>query len=371
MSEAIRSSLAEFIDNELPQSVESRPVFAGIFGDKPSLYAKSPLLWNAAFRELDMDAEFVSFDVTADNLPSLVDAVRAIPSYVGGSVTAPYKVAIMQYLDEIDPPAQHIGAVNTIARRPDGGLVGYNTDARGALDSLITTLPGHDSPFLDGLSGKRILLIGAGGAARATAFALAEAITSEGRIIITNRTQAAAEELSKAVAFVFGNAVAVGEAVATSAIDEIDIVVNASLRGQAGTRSANGQVTCLEPYSSLAQADPVWVVDDKYPDEAEFYRAWFEESQGDIGKNLSRSAEVMRRARADTAFFDLIYAPAETPMLRQARLSGHATLNGKGMNIGQAVDGFVNRTMSSFFEDRGEQPAAVYSKVFEAMAKIW
>ena len=76
-------------------------------------------------------------------------------------------------------------------------------------------------------------------------------------------------------------------------------------------------------------------------------------------------------ANPQAAFLDIIYSPLETTLLNQARLAGHATLNGKGMNLAQAVDGFVNRVMKPFIQDQGWKAEQLYGKVFELMAKIW
>ena len=93
--------------------------YAAIIGESPSKGAKSPILWNAAFKDLGIDAVMHPFDVTSDNLPGLVDSLRQDKAYIGGAVTMPYKVDLVDLLDEIEPEAQSIGAINCIYRQDD------------------------------------------------------------------------------------------------------------------------------------------------------------------------------------------------------------------------------------------------------------
>jgi shikimate dehydrogenase len=166
-----------------------------ILGDRPSQYAKSPAIWNSAFGALEINATYVPLDVPRDNLAQLVKTLRDIPEYVGGNVTVPYKVEILQYLDRLDPLAEAIGAVNTIVRGETGELVGYNTDGQGAVDALTKAQPRRPAPFMESLAGARVLLLGAGGAARAVAHYLSQQLGS-GRLWIANRSHGRASELA-------------------------------------------------------------------------------------------------------------------------------------------------------------------------------
>nr|NIQ92778.1 shikimate dehydrogenase [Desulfuromonadales bacterium]NIR33899.1 shikimate dehydrogenase [Desulfuromonadales bacterium]NIS39189.1 shikimate dehydrogenase [Desulfuromonadales bacterium] len=105
----------------------------GIFGD-PVGHSLSPVIQNAALEEAGIDAVYVPFHVLPGELENAVTSLRALN--IGGvNVTVPHKEAVCAYLDEIDPEARQIGAVNTIVNR-SGVLVGYNTDGRGFLKSL-------------------------------------------------------------------------------------------------------------------------------------------------------------------------------------------------------------------------------------------
>jgi 3-dehydroquinate dehydratase / shikimate dehydrogenase len=154
----------------------------GIIGD-PIAHSISPAMHNAAFHVRRMNAVYVPFLV--NELPDFLSAIRPL-GVRGFSVTLPHKEAMLRYLDRSDPLAAEIGAVNTVAVR-GGKLYGYNTDYIGVLRAL--------EPHMQ-LRGSRILIVGAGGAARAAAFALARAGAS---IFIGSRRKKRTAELVKAV----------------------------------------------------------------------------------------------------------------------------------------------------------------------------
>lgn len=361
------------LDRYLATPVEakamSRAYFAGIIGDRPSQYAKSPSLWNPAFEALGVDAIYVPFDVDAPNLKPLVDALRGCERLLGVNVTVPYKVAILPLLDDVDPRARKIDAINTVVRTREGQLVGYNTDGQGAIDSLLRTTPGQSAPLLNSLAGLNVILLGAGGAGRAVAFFLAEALGPKGRLAIINRERHRADELAGRVAETYGNCSGVGESDLNQALVDADLVVNATTKGQAGVRTlASGCVTCLEPYSALAPAAPPEIDKVSFRTPQEFYARWFPLARRDIQRNLDVSSERVVRVKPAAAFVDLIYAPLETTFFRQGRLSGHPTLNGKAMNIWQAVDAFCDKVMKGRVAG---DPESLRARVFGVMASVW
>ena len=133
------------------------------------------LCHNAIFRELEEDAVYVKFVITPQEVPALFAALKKLP-FEGFSVTMPLKEHVAPHLDEIDPKARQIGAINTLVRR-SGKWSGYNTDAGGAFDAI---------EIKGSVSGKTLLILGAGGTARALAY---EGVQRGGRIIIANRTK--------------------------------------------------------------------------------------------------------------------------------------------------------------------------------------
>jgi shikimate dehydrogenase len=141
--------------------ITARTQWCGIIGN-PVEHSLSPAIHNAAFQKLGLDLVYLAFRV--DNLGAAMNGVRALGNARGLSVTIPHKVAALAFLDEVEPTAKHIGAINTVVVE-DGRLKGYNTDASGALRALR-----EGGALLDG---HRVLILGSGGAARAIAFSLA------------------------------------------------------------------------------------------------------------------------------------------------------------------------------------------------------
>lgn len=165
-------------------SVDTTTRIAGVIGD-PVAHSKSPAMHNAAFAHFGLNAHYERWHTPLAELPARIESLRA-PHMYGANVTLPHKLAILPLLDEIDALADAIGAANTIIRMPDGRLRGTNTDAPAFLQE-ITDVCGLNP---DGLE---TVILGASGAARAAAFALAHA--GAARITIINRTIERAEEL--------------------------------------------------------------------------------------------------------------------------------------------------------------------------------
>jgi shikimate dehydrogenase len=336
-------AVQQFIRNPLPIEHHPHTWASGLIGDHPSTYSRSPRIWNGAFRELGLDAIYAPLDVEPEDLPDLVRAIRHEPRFLGVNITVPYKQAIISLLDAVDERAALLDAVNTVVRTPDGQLFGFNTDGQGAIGSLTRTWPGHPEPFLPSLDRLSVLLIGAGGAGAAVAFALGAAIGSRGRLFIANRTPETALALGQRISEVYGNAQGLDEADAELLAPGIDLIVNASTRGQAGAKIARGgKLAYLEPYSALSPAAPPSI--DEQEDEPETARVqrWFATALGSIQANHALSMQLVTRVPRHAAFFDLVYAPPETTMLRHARWAGHPTLNGQGMIVFQAAAAFVD-----------------------------
>ncbi len=190
----------------------------GIIGD-PVAHSLSPLMQNRAFGDCGLNCCYVPFQVDAAGLPAAVAAVRAL-GLGGVNVTIPHKERVMEHLDEVEPRAALIGAVNTVVNR-DGRLIGHNTDGAGFLASL------HNGGFDPG--GKRVVLLGAGGAARAVSFVMAQSGISS--LTIFDAIGSKAEKLAADLAPVASCPIAAGELTSDTlpaALAEADLLVNAS-----------------------------------------------------------------------------------------------------------------------------------------------
>jgi 3-dehydroquinate dehydratase / shikimate dehydrogenase len=153
-----------------------------VVGD-PVAHSLSPAIMNAAFRRENVNAVYLALH--AKTLKDLLNCVREIPIY-GMSVTMPYKEAIVSHLDNTDTHTSKIGACNTVVRAQDGKLYGFNTDAAGIVRPLERRL--------STLENARILVLGAGGAARAAVFGLKE---RGSEVYILNRSLEAAKKLAR------------------------------------------------------------------------------------------------------------------------------------------------------------------------------
>lgn len=254
----------------------------GILG-WPVAHSRSPAMHNAAIASLGLDAVYVPFAVHPDSLADALKGVRAL-GVAGLNVTLPHKQAVMELLDEVDVDARAIGAVNTIVR--DGErLVGFNTDAPGLVRSLEE---GSVS-----LPGARVVIVGAGGAARAAVVGLARAGAE--RIVVASRRAEQSKELLGSLSGVLG---CPSEAVTMDAL--ADEFARTTLLVQATSATLQG--------SAHARAFA-----DSLPMDA-----------------LADGAVVT----------DLVYKPRVTTVLAAAAERGHRTVDGLGMLLHQGSIAF-------------------------------
>jgi len=192
----------------------------GIIGD-PIEHTMSPVMHNAVFKKLGLDYVYVPFRVEQEELGKAIEGMKAL-NMRGLNVTIPHKVAVIKFLDELDHLADKIGAINTIVN-DNGILKGYNTDAAGFLQALVEK--GIEP------EGKRVVIIGAGGASRAISFILAERGSS---LIILNRTLDKAKICANRISETFqsdATALKLDEGNLAAAISEADILINTTSVG--------------------------------------------------------------------------------------------------------------------------------------------
>lgn len=248
---------------------------------KPLRRRHSQVMHDAAFAANGIDARYELRELDPADLPSFVADVRD-PSWYGFQVTAPYKRDVINLLDELEPQAAAIGAVNSVERREDGRLCGFNTDAPGFATAVERDL-GID------LAGAAVVVAGAGGAARAVVRAALDG-GARALLIAARRLQPAAD-LAGAVGTP-ATAITLDDPALREALSRADLVVNATTVGMldAGT-----------------PIDPE-----------------------DLG--------------ASAAVFDLVYVPPETELVREARRRGLRASNGAEMLVAQAEIAFARWT---------------------------
>jgi shikimate dehydrogenase len=210
----------------------------------PLAHSLSPLMHNAALAALGLDYAYVPFPIEPGRLAEAVTGLRYL-GVAGFNVTIPHKQAILPLLDELSPEARECGAVNTVAREGER-LVGYNTDGTGLVASLREDLG-------MALSGARVLMLGAGGAARGAVGALCRA--GVGAITVANRTPSTAADLSARFrpsypGVVFASCALEGEQFG-GALRSADLLLNTTSVGMEGTSFDGLDLGCLPPAAAV------------------------------------------------------------------------------------------------------------------------
>ncbi len=237
----------------------------GVAGD-PVAHSLSPAIMNAAFRRESVNAVYLALH--ARKLSDLLTCVRDIPIH-GLSVTMPYKEEVLKHLDNTDAVTERIGACNTVIRAQDGNLYGFNTDVAGVIRPLEQRLT---------IAGAKILVLGAGGAARAAVFGLKE---RQAEVYILNRTASAGKRLARQARAKYVKRLDLKKL-------QFDAIVNATPVGMGGSRAA-----------------------------------------------LLKEKEIQTRY-----LFEMVYTPVETRLVKMARARGAQIIPGWEMLIHQAARQF-------------------------------
>jgi len=256
---------------------EKKFVLAGVMG-WPVAHTRSPAIHNHWIAQYGLKGAYVQLPVMPEQLEA---AVRGLPAlgFAGCNVTVPHKVNIMRLVDELHPSAQRIGAINTIVVSPEGRLSGMNNDGVGYIQSLRDRDPAWRADR------GPVLVLGAGGAARAIVASLLDEGAPEVRL--ANRTPERAQVLAQALGD--PRIQLVNWQDRNEAMAGVQLLVNTTTQGMHGQTELEVRLDALP-----AQA---WVS-------------------------------------------DAIYIPLETPLLSAARQRGHVTVNGLGMLLNQARPAF-------------------------------
>ena len=263
--------------------ISGKTKICGLIGD-PVEHTMSPAMHNTAYKKLGLDYIYLPFRVKPEQLAQAVDGLRAL-NVRGFNVTIPHKVLVIPLLDGLDPLAEKIGAVNTVVNN-DGELRGYNTDSAGFLQALLE----------NGIEpeGKKVIVLGAGGASRAITYVLAE---KGAHLTVLNRQLELdwAEDIAWLIHKDFGREVKVMElGHLAEALEGADILVNATSVGM----------------SPASEESPV-------------------------------PAPLLK---PDLIVFDIVYNPMETRLLREAGSAGARTIGGVDMLAWQGALAFEKWT---------------------------
>ncbi len=260
--------------------LNAKTQLCGVIGN-PVEHSLSPEIHNAAFQALGLNVVYVAFPV--DDVAGAMQGVRGLGNIRGLSVTIPHKVSVMAHLDDIETTAKHIGSVNTVVVK-DKKLIGYNTDASGALQALQ-----EGSGSLDG---KQVVVLGSGGAARAIAFGLA-GISDLGGLTILGIDEKEREELVQDIQKKTGRSV------------------------EQGPLDDNHLARHLGQAQILVHCTP-------------------------IGMSPKVEATVVpaKFLHPDLTVMDIVYNPMETRLLQEAQQAGCQVIRGVEMFLAQAVGQF-------------------------------
>lgn len=259
------------------RSIGTRTQICAIIGN-PVSHSLSPAIHNAAFAELGLDFVYVAFRV--EDVKAALAGMRALENFRGMSVTIPHKVEVMRNVDEITDVDRHIGSINTVINE-GGRLVGLGTDGPGALKAI------EDAGV--GLTGKRILMLGSGGAARAISFTLAhEADPAE--IVLLDVNVDMLDQLAS------------------------DLRAKTAVAIKASPLQADSLASSMQDADLIIHCTPVGM----HP----------KEGASLIPPELFKPGQVV---------FDIVYTPLETRLLADAKAAGLRAISGVDMFINQAV----------------------------------
>jgi len=260
-------------------NISGKTRVCGVIGE-PIEHSLSPIMHNAAFQAVGLDFAFLAFRVKPAEVESAVNGVRAL-NIRGLNVTMPHKTAIINHLDRVDLSAQIVNSVNTVLNK-ENLLFGFNTDGVGAVKALKEN--GVE------LKGRKVLLLGAGGAARAIAYALAK---EADELAVLNRTVKQAQAMARLLEKSFNKKIATGSLSPSDVetnIRDSDILINATSVG-------------MKPK----------------PDDSPV------------------AAKMLRR---NMAVMDIVYNPLETRLVKDAKLAGAEVISGVEMLIFQGAASF-------------------------------
>jgi shikimate dehydrogenase len=263
----------------MTMNISGKTVVYGVIGD-PIEHTLSPAMQNAAFGALGLDCVFLAFKVAPAQVENALRGMRGL-GIRGLNVTMPHKNSVIPYLDEVDEAAKLLGSVNTIFNDA-GRLRGFSTDGAGA----------HQALEQNGVSlaGKKLVLLGAGGAAKAITFALAKEVKE---VVLLDRTPAKTSALAEAINQKFHKKVTAGTlspSAVQKSLQTADILINATSVG-------------MHPNEAQSTVKPEWI-------------------------------------KPDLAVMDIVYNPLETKLAKDAKAAGAKVISGVEMLIYQGAASF-------------------------------
>lgn len=318
--------IAEMPPNN-PQDLEAKEIMLTLINhDYP---ARTPLLWNHAFKHFKINAKSIVIVPCSENLDKeslkwTFSVYRDDERFLAGGLGVGFKDESIELLDILDESSSNVGAANFVCKNEEGKLVGYNTDGLGFVGGLQ-----ENFPELQDLKNKNILILGSGGTANAIAFALAK---EKAKLIIVNRTKSKAISLAEEIQKFYKNSivVALGEdEVKEKVLEDLDLVVNASIKGAEGS---------LKDYSAMTSTDKGLI------------------------NNLTESMELLKKLPKKCIVSDVVLKSKDTAIISQAKIIGLKTMNGLPMVVSQAA--------IAFSLSYGKKLGINFSDVYKTMKEV-
>jgi shikimate dehydrogenase len=258
--------------------IPGNKTYAAILGLNPSKGARSPKLWNAVFEKLQLSSRMIPLDIESSNIEEVLTILDRDPNFLGGAIAVPYKEVVYDYFFErLDALTKNIGAVNCVFRNTAGKLTAINTDGSGAISSLTANFGTN--------SFGRVLVLGAGGTAKAVSAVLASETKLVNDIVIASRAEFPGRKLARAChgSWITWDMI-------SEVVGDVGLIVNCTTIG----------------------------------------------SHYNIDKS-PLSENHLTSLSASVVVYDVIYDPSPTLLIKQARSRGLRNINGLDMNLEQAV----------------------------------
>jgi len=270
--------ISALIENSV--DISAYDSYAAIIGETPSKGARSPKLWNAVFKEQEINSRMIPLDVKSDNVIKLLHELNNDPKFMGGAIAVPYKETVAKWLnDRITKEAKKIGAVNCLYRNEDSELFGTNTDGEAAIKTF--------KDKFGSVKGKSVVVLGCGGAGKAVAVYFAEAVADSGSITTISRKESD-EKYAQKIGSQWTNWLDINDN-----LGKCDVLINCTSIGF-----------------------------------------------GDQKNNSPLSDKQISLLKKDSIVFDVIYQPLETKLLKISSQQGYNFMNGLKMNLEQAILAF-------------------------------
>lgn len=313
-------NLNKYLTNKI--NIGKNKYFTLIIGLAPSKGARSPILWNNAYKYLKKKTRMYPADVNEKNLGILCKYLRSNKFFLGSSVTVPYKEKIIQYLDSVDENAKSIGSINTIIKKR-GKLFGLNTDYYGSIYTLKKINMNNQK--------KKILILGSGGAGKACIISVIN-FFKKSKIFIFNRSFKKLKNFTKKLISKNKNIIQPYSNISKlKKIKNINLILNCTSVGFDGWVNDKGYYN-LKNYSPLSKIKLKKIKNKNYES---FQKKNFNE----INKNSIDTLTFLSKSKK-VNIFDIIYQPLKTKLLFINELLGNKNINGLDMNFMQAVEAF-------------------------------